>query len=94
MAKSSGLANVNDEQVALVFEKTPLARVQEIYQSFLANCPDAVSLAQQFRYRVIEKYDRYLSDDLTAEVFARERMDLPGALEKIRADVAQLERPS
>ena len=50
----------------------------------LTNCPDAVSLARQFPYRVVEKYERFLSDDLTAELFARERMDLGGALEKIR----------
>lgn len=87
MAKLSGLANVNDEQVALVFEKTLLSRVQEIFQSFLSNCPDAVSLAHQFPHRVVEKYERFLSEDLTAELFARERMDLSGALEKIRADI-------
>ena len=76
--------NYPRRRVALVFEKTPVARVQEIYRGFLANCPDAVTLARQFPYRVIEKYDRYLSDDLTAELFARERLDLSGALEKIR----------
>jgi ATP-dependent helicase Lhr and Lhr-like helicase len=84
LGKLSGISTIHDEDIALVFEKTPVARVQEIYRGFLSNCPDAVSLARQFPYRVVEKYDRYLSDDLTAEVFARERMDLPGALEKIR----------
>ncbi len=87
LAKLSGISKVNDEDVALVFEKTSVAQVQEIYRGFLANCPDAVSLARQFPYRVVEKYDRYLSDDLTAEVFARERMDLAGALEKIRTSI-------
>jgi hypothetical protein len=38
----------------------------------------------QFPHRIVEKYDRYLSDDLTALVFARERLDLDGALDKIR----------
>jgi hypothetical protein len=28
----------------LVFEKTTVARVQEIYGGFLAKCPDAISL--------------------------------------------------
>ena len=84
LGKLSGIQTVHDEHVALVFEKTPIAQVQKIYRAFLANCPDAVSLARQFPNRVVEKYDRFLSDDLTAEVFARERMDLPGALEKIR----------
>ncbi len=93
LAKLSGVPNVHDEDVALVFEKTPVARVHEIYTGFLANPPDPVSLARQFPYRVVEKYDRYLSDDLTADVFAHERMDLPGALEKIRDDVPHPKSP-
>ena len=43
-----------------------------------------VSLARQFDHRVREKYEVYLSDDLTAELFARERIDLTGAIERIR----------
>jgi ATP-dependent helicase Lhr and Lhr-like helicase len=80
-----GGLKVIDEGVALVFEKVSAARVQEIYHAFLTDCPDGVSLASQYTHRLIEKYDRYLSDDLTAELFARERLDLSGALEKIRA---------
>ena len=77
-----GGLSVNDEDVALVFEKAPVAHVQEIYRGFLAECPDAVALAMHFPHRLIEKYDRYLSDDLTALLFARERLDLSGALDK------------
>ncbi len=80
----SGGLKVVDEGVALVFEKATIAHVQEIYRGFLSNCPDAVSLARQFPHRVVEKYDSYLSDDLTALVFARERLDLDGAVEKIK----------
>ena len=79
-----GRLKVSDERVALVFEKAPVAQVKEIYCGFLTECPDAVSLAMQFPHRIVEKYDRYLSDDLTALVFARERLDLNGALDKIR----------
>jgi ATP-dependent helicase Lhr and Lhr-like helicase len=74
-----GGLKVTDEGIALVFEKATFARVQEIYRGVLADCPDAVSLARQFPSRVVEKYERYLSDELTAEVFARERLDLSGA---------------
>ena len=84
LGKITGTFTIVDEAVALVFEKTPIERVKEIYQAFLTNCPEAVALAMQFPWRVVEKYERYLSDDLTAELFARERMDLVGALEKIR----------
>ena len=36
-----GGLKVTDERIALVFEKTTVDRVQEIYQRFLSNCPDA-----------------------------------------------------
>jgi len=74
---------VADEEIALVFEKASVARVQEVYRQFLVSCPDPVALARQFPYRVREKYEVYLSDDLTAELFARERLDLKGAIAKI-----------
>ena len=80
---------MNDEDVALVFEKAPVARVQEIYRGFLAECPDAVSLAMQFPYRLVEKYDRYLSDDLTAQLFARERLDLERSTRENTRDFAE-----
>jgi ATP-dependent helicase Lhr and Lhr-like helicase len=79
-----GGLKVADEKVALVFEKATVARVQEIYRGFMTQCPDAISLAQKFPYRIREKYEIYLSDDLTAELFARERIDLNGAIGKIR----------
>jgi ATP-dependent helicase Lhr and Lhr-like helicase len=79
-----GGLKVTDEDVALVFEKTTVARVQEVYRGFLTNCPDAISLAGKFPHRIREKYEIYLSDDLTAELFARERIDLGGAIGKIR----------
>ena len=68
----------------LVFEKASAAQVQAVYCKFLKDCPDAVSLALRFPQRVREKYEGFLSDELTAEVFARERTDLKGAIEKIR----------
>jgi hypothetical protein len=74
---------VTDEGIALVFEKATVARVQEVYCRFLVSCPDPVALALRFPVRVREKYEVYLSDDLTAELFARERLDLNGATEKI-----------
>jgi hypothetical protein len=75
---------VSDEKIASVFEKTSVARVHEICRGFLSNCPDAISLARKLPHRNHEKYETYLSDDLTAELFARERIDLSGAIGKIR----------
>ena len=75
---------MTDEKIALVFEKTTVARVQEIYRGFLTTCPDAISLARKFPHRIREKYEIYLSDDLTAELFGRDCIDLSGAIEKVR----------
>jgi hypothetical protein len=41
-------------------------------------------LARKFPHRIREKYEIYLSDDLTAELFAHECIDLSGAIGKIR----------
>jgi hypothetical protein len=79
-----GGLKVTDESIALVFEKATVARVQEIYSGFLTDCPDAISLARKYPHRIREKYEIYLSDDLTAELFARERIDLKGAIAKVR----------
>jgi hypothetical protein len=75
---------VTDESIALVFEKTMVTRVQEISRDCLTDCPDAISLARKFPHRIRAKYEIYLSEDLTAELFARERIDLDGAIAKVR----------
>jgi len=79
-----GSLKVEDKRIALVFVKATVAKVQEIYRGFLENCPNAVSLAEQFEGREREKYEMYLSDDLTAQLFAQERLDLTGAIKKIQ----------
>ena len=79
-----GGLKVDDKRIALVFEKTNVNKVREIYSGFLSSSPDALALARRFEHRVREKYDVYLSDDLTAELFAREGIDLPGAIKSIR----------
>jgi len=70
--------------IALVFKKAMVSQVQDVYRGFLEKCPGAKSLARQFESRVREKYETYLSDDLTAQLFAQERIDLVGATQKIR----------
>ncbi len=86
-----GGLKVTDEEVALVFEKTTVARVQEIYRGFLTNCPDAVSLASnsptacgKIRLLSFGRSDRH--------VFARERLISTGALTIIRANLPSSER--
>jgi hypothetical protein len=79
-----GGLRVDDKRVALVFEKTTVDKVREIYSGFLSSCPEAVALARRFEHRVREKYDVYLSDELTAELFARDSIDVAGAIKSIR----------
>ncbi|MFI5459781.1 MAG: hypothetical protein ACHRXM_30530 [Isosphaerales bacterium] len=79
-----GGLKVQDEGIALVFQKAMVSQVQDVYRGFLEKCPDATSLARQFEGRVWEKYETHLSDDLTAQLFAQERIDLVGAIQKIR----------
>ncbi len=91
LAKFFGGMKVSEEmpistsyRIALVFQKATVSQVRETMSAFLHKHPDAVALATRFDGRVREKYERFLSDELTAEIFARERIDLDGALAKIR----------
>jgi ATP-dependent Lhr-like helicase len=79
-----GGLDVEDEEIALVFKKAMVPQVQDVYRGFLEKCPDAMSLARKFNCRSREKYESYLSDDLTCQLFAQERIDVAGALQKIR----------
>jgi hypothetical protein len=57
---------------------------KEIYRGFLTNCPEGVSLAREFPERIRENYEVHLWDELTAALYARERIDLSRAIQKIR----------
>jgi ATP-dependent helicase Lhr and Lhr-like helicase len=71
---------VTDEEIALVFTKTRVEEVRRAYRTFLSDRPVSEKLAARFPLRVREKYEPFLSDELTAEQFARERIDLEGAM--------------
>jgi ATP-dependent Lhr-like helicase len=80
------LANlsVHDDGVSLVFEKTNEAEVRRVYARFLEDPPSAEALAERFPDRAREKYEPFLSEALLTRSFARERLDLPGAVEAIK----------
>lgn len=82
---------MSDEKIALVFTKTTVAHVREVYGGFLSQCPEADAIARKFEGRAREKYEKYLSDDLTACIL-RERLDVAGALERIREDTSTRSR--
>lgn len=75
---------VSDEGIALTFEKISDTEIQKYYSQFLLEQPDPVELAHCFPVKAIEKYDGYLADELLSEAFARNYLDLPGAVEAIR----------
>ncbi len=71
--------DVSDEGIALVFEKATISRVMGTFSELVRSGPNADTLAGKFSLRVREKYEVYLSDELTTRLLARERIDLDGA---------------
>ena len=76
--------DVSDEGIALTFENMSDIEIQEYYGQFLREQPDPVELAQCFPVKAVEKYDGYLAEELLIEAFARNYLDLPGALRTIK----------
>jgi ATP-dependent Lhr-like helicase len=75
---------VKDEEIALIFDRTTAADVHTSYRKLLDDPPTAEALAARFPDRATEKYDPFLSDDLLSRIFARDHLDLAGALDRIR----------
>ena len=84
MGRFLGGLDVRDEDIALCFERTSPEAVREKYLKFLATPPDADCLAMEFPVRVSEKYDVFLPDDIQAKNFARNNLDVEGALRLIQ----------
>jgi ATP-dependent Lhr-like helicase len=80
--------NVRDEEIALCFEKADPIAIKNAYLGFLQHCPTTEQLAPSFPFKVVEKYDVFLSESLQAANFARNSLDVAGALEAIRAGFA------
>jgi ATP-dependent Lhr-like helicase len=83
LGKFFGGLDVQDEGIVLVHRGVRTEETKAMYLGFLRNAPDAVEIARAFACRIREKYEIYLSDDQTAEQFAREVLDLDGALATI-----------
>lgn len=76
--------DASDEGIALYFEKMRDTDIQGYYSQFLSEQPDPVKLAEYFPVKTVEKYDSFLTEDLLCEAFARNYLDLPGALKTIK----------
>lgn len=70
--------NVQDEDIALVFEASP-EKVLSTFKAFASNPPTAEKLASLVPHKIQEKYDPFLSDSLQGRVYARNSLDVEGA---------------
>lgn len=75
---------VQEEGLALKIEKQTEEAIREAYRKVLANCPSAMNVANELGGLAMEKYEPFLSEDLQALVFAKDYLDLEGAVEQIR----------
>ena len=75
---------VSDDGIALTFEKMSDMDIRARYSQFLSEQPNPIELAQCFPVKAVEKYDGFLTDELLCESFARNYLDLPGAIETIK----------
>jgi len=76
--------DVIDEGIALTFEKMSKTDIQACYSQYLLEQPDPIKLAERFPVKVMEKYDSFLTNELLCESFARNYLDMSGALEAIK----------
>jgi ATP-dependent helicase Lhr and Lhr-like helicase len=79
-----GGLDVRDDGIALTIQKSSEARVKEAYRAFLEKCPAVEAIAAHCPGRAQQKYEPFLSDTLLARNYARNGLDLPGALQLIR----------
>src|SRR5262249_7383305 len=84
LGRLAGQLSIRDEEIALVFEKTTEGQVREVYARVLQSPPNLESLAEHFTDRAQEKYEPFLCEALQARSFARDRLDLAGAIGLIR----------
>jgi len=75
---------VYDEDIALHFNKVSETEIQTRYMAFLCQPPDILELAKGFPIKAMEKYDRFLDEDLLTESYAHDYLDLNGAMEVIK----------
>jgi ATP-dependent Lhr-like helicase len=78
---------VDDEQCDLTLRvrKSSETEVRNAYLRLLDDCPTAEQLVTNVKIMPREKYEPFLSDALRTQVYAREALDVPGALNVIRS---------
>lgn len=84
MAKFYGELNVEDNGIALTFRKTDEAAISKAFKSIFDNPPSIEEIASKFTVKTQEKYDEFLSEKMQTHVFARNCLDLDGALQSVK----------
>lgn len=79
-----GGLKVEDEDVALIFPEATEAEVREVYRRFLTEVPSSLEIAARFPLQPMEKYERFLSNDLRIDSYARNLLDVEGAIGLLR----------
>jgi ATP-dependent helicase Lhr and Lhr-like helicase len=79
-----GGLHVEEDGIAVTIKKMTEKGVCEAYRKVLTNCPSVTKLANELGGLAIEKYESFLSEELQALVFAKNYLDLEGAVELIR----------
>ncbi len=75
--------NVEDEDIALAFNNSSLKDIKRRYLSFLEEPCELLQVAAKFPLQAVEKFDCFLGDELRAEMFAHNYLDIPGAMKVI-----------
>ncbi len=71
---------VANRDIALVFQGVSKEALLETYKGFIANHPTIEELAFLFPMKAMEKYDNYLPDEILNYSFARDFLDIEGAI--------------
>ncbi|NLN76349.1 MAG: DEAD/DEAH box helicase [Armatimonadetes bacterium] len=77
--------DVSDEGIALTFSKADPVSLAHKYQALLVNPPSTGAIASKVAIKALEKYDRFLHEDLLNSMFSRNWLDMPAVAEVIRA---------
>ena len=68
----------------LVLGKKNEEAICEAYRKLLVRCPSATEVAEELGGLAMEKYEPFLSEELQTLVFAKNFLDLEGAVELIQ----------
>lgn len=84
LAKNYLELKVEMNDVALVFSDISIKGLKERLFLLLNKCPSELELARSFPLKSFEKYDNFLTDELQSIAFAKNYLELKGALTLIK----------